>query len=175
MNEAPKPQKLAIDPEASIEADLTVGDVQDYDGLSSASTSLSDSVRDYNFENNRRYHKFREGSYHFPNDEPEQTREDMKHAMIVSLCDGRLHFAPLKSPEKILDVGTGTGIWAIDSMRPRCPATKYISDCNSCGRIPRSRSPRYRSQSYPAELDSAERAIHGRRRRVRLVAPPRNL
>lgn len=39
----------------------------------------------------------------------------MKHAMIVHLCQGKLHYAPLESPQKILDVGTGTGIWAIDS------------------------------------------------------------
>ncbi|KAK4111630.1 S-adenosyl-L-methionine-dependent methyltransferase [Canariomyces notabilis] len=84
------------------------------DDMSRGSTSISSSVRDYAFENNRRYHKFKEGAYAFPNDEPEQEREDMKHAMIVNLCDGRLHYAPLKNPQKILDVGTGTGIWAID-------------------------------------------------------------
>ncbi|KAH8777321.1 hypothetical protein F5883DRAFT_543312 [Diaporthe sp. PMI_573] len=50
---------------------------------SCATTSMSSSVRDYAFENSRRYHKFQEGRYHFPNDEPEQEREDMKHAMIV--------------------------------------------------------------------------------------------
>ena len=89
------------------------------DEASRASTSVSSSVRDYTFENNRRYHKFREGRYHFPNDEPEQEREDMKHAMIVNLCNGRLHYAPLENPQTILDIGTGTGIWAIDSMCSR--------------------------------------------------------
>lgn len=39
---------------------------------SRASTSLSSSIRDYAFENGRRYHKYREGQYQFPNDEPEQ-------------------------------------------------------------------------------------------------------
>ncbi|KAK5657918.1 hypothetical protein OQA88_2467 [Cercophora sp. LCS_1] len=111
---APNPPNLAIDPQALIEADLAAGYAEDWDGASCASSSLSESVRDYNFENNRRYHKFREGSYHFPDDKPEQAREDMKHAMIVNLCDGRLHFAPLERPKKILDIGTGTGIWAID-------------------------------------------------------------
>ncbi|KAF4829748.1 Secondary metabolism regulator LAE1 [Colletotrichum tropicale] len=41
-------------------------------------------------------------------------REDMKHAMILHLCGGALHNAPLKNPQKILDIGTGTSIWAID-------------------------------------------------------------
>jgi hypothetical protein len=85
------------------------------DSASGASTSISSSVRDYNFENGRRYHKFREGAYLFPNDEPEQDREDMKHAMVVNLCGGRLHYAPLNNPQNIIDLGTGTGIWAIDS------------------------------------------------------------
>jgi len=85
------------------------------DTASTASTSISSSVRDYAFENGRRYHKYREGTYQFPNDEPEQAREDMKHAMLVNLCDGRLHYAPLGNPQNIIDLGTGTGIWCMDS------------------------------------------------------------
>ncbi|KAH0421431.1 hypothetical protein CcaCcLH18_13429 [Colletotrichum camelliae] len=84
------------------------------DDSSTQWTSLSSSVRDYNFENKRRYHKFKEGRYLFPNDDLEQEREDMKHAMIFHLCGGALHNVPLKNPQRILDVGTGTGIWAID-------------------------------------------------------------
>lgn len=114
------------DPNAPIEVDpdLHAGSVTSDDGYETdtvntrASTSISSSVRDYNFENSRRYHKFKEGAYVFPNDEPEQEREDMKHAMILHLCGGRLHLAPLDNPQSILDVGTGTGIWAIDSAWP---------------------------------------------------------
>jgi hypothetical protein len=85
------------------------------DTLGSASTSLASGVRDYAFENGRRYHKFREGTYNFPNDDSEQEREDMKHSMMVNLCQ-TLHFAPLgDNPQQILDMGTGTGIWAIES------------------------------------------------------------
>jgi hypothetical protein len=82
---------------------------------SAESTSLSSSVRDYQFENSRRYHKFKEGLYQFPNDLPEQEREDMKHTVAVHLLGGKLHRSPLESPQKIIDVGTGTGSWAIDS------------------------------------------------------------
>jgi len=39
----------------------------------------------------------------------------MKHAMMVNLCQ-KLHFAPIgDNPGNILDIGTGTGIWAIES------------------------------------------------------------
>jgi hypothetical protein len=113
----------AVEAETTIEADPDIrrpereyDEAYGSDTSSRASTSISSSVRDYTFENNRRYHKFREGRYHFPNDEPEQEREDMKHAMIVNLCNGKLHYAPLENPQMILDIGTGTGIWAIDSM-----------------------------------------------------------
>jgi hypothetical protein len=78
-------------------------------------------VRNFAFENGRRYHKFREGAYNFPNDDSEQEREDMKHAMVVNLCQ-RLHFAELRGGEgeggfsgNVLDMGTGTGVWAIES------------------------------------------------------------
>ena len=86
------------------------------DSFGSTSSSLTSSVRNYMYENGRRYHKFREGAYNFPNDETEQDREDMKHTMIVNLCGGRLHFAPIgEKPQNILDMGTGTGIWAMES------------------------------------------------------------
>lgn len=116
-----------VEAENTVEADTDDGassqaeDTWDegFDGSSagnrSASTSLSGSVRDYVFENTRRYHKYMEGRYLLPNDEPEQEREDMKHAMCVNVMDGKLHSAPIENPQKVIDIGTGTGIWAIDS------------------------------------------------------------
>ena len=91
----------------------------DSDGFSSGSTSAESSVRDYLYENGRRYHRFREGSYNFPNDDVEQEREDMKHAMVKLLCSQKLYFAPLgNNLQEILDLGTGTGLWAIESTLP---------------------------------------------------------
>ena len=42
----------------------------------------------------------------------------MKHAMVVNLCGGKLHYAPLNNPQKIIEIGTGTGMWAIDGRNP---------------------------------------------------------
>lgn len=42
---------------------------------------------------------------------------------MLQLLDGELHLAPLSSPNRVLDVGTGTGIWAID-FADRNPNTK---------------------------------------------------
>lgn len=89
------------------------GYVSDSDPTITSSLALS--ARDYVFEHGRRFHKFHEGAYLFPNDEREQEREDMKHSMIINLCGGKLHYAPLESPHRIIDIGTGTGVWAIDS------------------------------------------------------------
>ncbi|KAA6406833.1 MAG: methyltransferase domain-containing [Lasallia pustulata] len=84
------------------------------DGSSYGDSVLSDIMR-HRYENGRRYHSYKEGRYLLPNDEEEMDREDMKHHMNLILMDGRLHLAPIGSkPSKILDVGTGTGIWAIE-------------------------------------------------------------
>ncbi|KAH8598472.1 methyltransferase domain-containing protein [Bisporella sp. PMI_857] len=81
--------------------------------LGISSVSLSSSVQSYIFENGRRYHRFREGAYPFPNDEREQEREAMIDAVILEMCQ-QLHFAPIgANPQKILDLGTGIGIWAL--------------------------------------------------------------
>ncbi|KAG0650174.1 Methyltransferase LAE1 [Hyphodiscus hymeniophilus] len=108
--------EIDIDSGADARSMSSLGSESGYgsDTQGSSSTSLSSSVRDYAFEHGHRYHKFREGTYNFPNEESEQEREDMKHAMMVNLCQ-KLHFAPLgDNPQHILDMGTGTGIWAIE-------------------------------------------------------------
>lgn len=105
----------AIEPDPETQHSPDDGYASASDAGSIASTSISSSIRDYNFENNRRYHKFQEGRYSLPNDDIEQEREYMKHALVLNLCKGRLHYAPLENPQSILDIGTGTGVWAIDS------------------------------------------------------------
>ena len=39
----------------------------------------------------------------------------MKHAMVLNLLSGRLHLAPIKDNVQIIDLGTGTGIWCMES------------------------------------------------------------
>ncbi|MCJ1300074.1 hypothetical protein MMC08_002868 [Hypocenomyce scalaris] len=87
---------------------------QDDNLLELDSESLSASVLDYEYENGRRYHAYKAGHYPFPNDESELDRLDLQHHLMTMLFCGKLHLAPLKEPKKILDLGTGTGIWAID-------------------------------------------------------------
>lgn len=88
---------------------------------STYSQSLRSSVLDYRYENGRTYHAFHSGSYHMPNDAEEQDRLDLLHHMFKILLKGELYTAPIDlsttnnnpSP-RILDIGCGTGLWAID-------------------------------------------------------------
>lgn len=92
----------------------------------STSTSITSSVRHFDFENGRRYHAYRQGAYLLPNDDAEQEREDIKHATVLNVCGGKLHFAPIPesgSDTRILDIGTGTGIWCVE-MGDRFPSAQ---------------------------------------------------
>ena len=81
-----------------------------YETASSGSTSVTSSVYAHTYENGRRYQHFKNGRYPIPNDDEELNREDMKHAMLMELCDGELFYAPIGDKvQNILDIGTGTG------------------------------------------------------------------
>jgi SAM-dependent methyltransferase len=95
-------------------------DVSDVDSAlgedaSTASTSIISSIRHYKYENGRRYHAFREGEYVLPNDEREQDRLDLHHHVFRLTLGGAITRSPVTpTPQRVLDLGTGTGIWAID-------------------------------------------------------------
>ncbi|PLB36482.1 class I SAM-dependent methyltransferase [Aspergillus candidus] len=78
-------------------------------------TSISSSILNYEYKNGRRYHAYQAGSYVLPNDEEEQDRMDLLHHIYNLVLDGQLHSAPIgENPQRVLDLGTGTGIWAVD-------------------------------------------------------------
>jgi len=39
---------------------------------------------------------------------------DLQHHLFVMTLDNQLYLAPLDNPQKVLDIATGTGIWAIE-------------------------------------------------------------
>lgn len=86
-----------------------------FEGHSTASTSLASSILNYEYSNGRRYHGYRSGAYVLPNDDEEQDRLDLLHHIWLLLLGGKLYDAPMAAtPQRVLDIGTGTGIWAID-------------------------------------------------------------
>src|SRR5947209_1091117 len=77
--------------------------------------SITSSILNYQYENGRRYHAFRGGHYYLPNDEREQDRLDFEHHVFCLVLDGELFRAPItKNPQRVLDMGTGTGFWAME-------------------------------------------------------------
>ncbi|KAJ5974339.1 hypothetical protein N7481_011549 [Penicillium waksmanii] len=104
----------------------SVFDEDYHSDTSSHTASLLSDVKDYCYENGRRYHSYREGHYVLPNDEPEQDRQDLLHHVrnLVLNCD--LFRAPIsKNIQRVLDIGTGTGIWAID-FADSYPGTEVV-------------------------------------------------
>ncbi|KAI1871275.1 uncharacterized protein JN550_004720 [Neoarthrinium moseri] len=69
---------------------------------------------EYILEHGRTYQAYKPGQYFLPNDGEEQDRLDMQHVAIMLIMKRRLYWAPIEEPANVLDIGTGTGIWAID-------------------------------------------------------------
>ncbi|ODM22244.1 hypothetical protein SI65_03090 [Aspergillus cristatus] len=77
-------------------------------------------------ENGRRYC---DDFYFMPNDETESTRLNIIHQIYLILLDGKLTTAPLAKDEpRILDIGTGTGDWAVEMSSLFPKATIIATD-----------------------------------------------
>ncbi|KAL1995497.1 hypothetical protein VTN49DRAFT_1684 [Thermomyces lanuginosus] len=99
--------------------------------IADASTTMDDlstvvsTIRNYQYENGRRYHSYRQGQYFLPNDEREQDRLDLGHHIFKLIINGDLYRAPIPEPQCVLDLGTGTGLWAIE-LADILPGTQVI-------------------------------------------------
>lgn len=83
----------------------------------SSTASISSSILNYRTINGRTYHADRgDTQYWASNDEIQNESLDIIHHLLTLSIDDKLYLAPLEKKEitQVLDVGTGTGIWAID-------------------------------------------------------------
>ena len=44
----------------------------------------------------------------------ENERLDLQYELLRSVYGGKHYFAPIQDPKKILDIGTGTGMWCLE-------------------------------------------------------------
>lgn len=100
--------------------------------------------------------------YALPNDETEQNRDDMKHSMALLLMQDHLFYSPvdaqLRSGGMVYDLGTGTGIWAIDGkiFARNCVFDWFSNSINSCRKVPQHRRQGHRSFAHPASLRATQ-------------------
>lgn len=98
---------LSVDTDS--DADSALGST-----LANSSMSATSSVYQFVEEFGRTFHRYKEGKYFLPNDEQEINRLDLQHRIALQVLDWKLYLAPIERPNRILDLGTGTGIWAIE-------------------------------------------------------------
>ncbi|KAH6981401.1 S-adenosyl-L-methionine-dependent methyltransferase [Ilyonectria destructans] len=83
--------------------------------LSESLVSLRSSIFAYQQENGRTYHAMSAGKYFMPNDEREIERLYLQHHLMTLTIGDRYCLCPKNDGAgRVLDLGTGTGIWAIE-------------------------------------------------------------
>ncbi|KAF4447222.1 hypothetical protein F53441_9209 [Fusarium austroafricanum] len=110
-----QPGPLVADEAETVVNDRDSGHEED---IESSTQSISSSILQYRQENGRTYHGYKDGKYNVPNDEEENERLDLQHALFLRTFNDKLGFAPPNNAEynakNVLDIGTGTGIWVMD-------------------------------------------------------------
>jgi len=95
------------------DADSSLGD-----DVGSSTASITSSILAYRSLYGRTFHSDRvtDSEYWGPNDEKHQEASDLAHHCLTLIFDGKVTNAPLEKDKvkAALDIGCGTGIWAID-------------------------------------------------------------
>ncbi|KAK3346979.1 S-adenosyl-L-methionine-dependent methyltransferase [Lasiosphaeria hispida] len=84
-----------------------------------STVSITSTILQYRKIHGRTYHNFggaEKTEYWAPNDETANEQLDINHHLLNLSLDNKLYLAPLDRAKvkNVLDLGTGTGIWAID-------------------------------------------------------------
>ncbi|KAK0613250.1 S-adenosyl-L-methionine-dependent methyltransferase [Immersiella caudata] len=87
------------------------------DDAATSTASITSSILNYRKIHGRTFHSDQGNAQSwFANDEAQRESMDITHHAFTLILGDKLHLAPLEKRKlhKVLDVGTGTGIWAID-------------------------------------------------------------
>ncbi|KAF6810385.1 methyltransferase domain-containing protein [Colletotrichum sojae] len=144
--------ELSIDTDSDTDSALGIeGD------RASSSASVASSMYRFVEEFGRTYHRYKEGSQSpplgptkcQPAPQQEQGRLDLQHEIALRILDDKLGLAPVENPQRVLDIGTGTGIWAIE-YADRNPGSDVLgSDLSPI-------QPQYVPSNCRFEIDDAE-------------------
>ncbi|KAM0239566.1 hypothetical protein ACHAP5_008212 [Fusarium lateritium] len=118
---------------AQIEADpaLDLGNESGSDISAESDTestaSITSSIFEHRYFQGRAYANPKYGRHWAPNDEEQLEALDLIHHWLTLMLDDKLFLAPIEdNPQNILDIGTGTGIWAIN-MADEFPSAKVVA------------------------------------------------
>ncbi|KAH8899920.1 S-adenosyl-L-methionine-dependent methyltransferase [Thozetella sp. PMI_491] len=100
---SPFPVSLRVDPKA--EENWT--ETQTAELLASLDTSSDE-------ERPRTFYKYQERESYFPSESSDRHHLELQHIIAKTVLGGELGLAPVGKPRHVLDLGTGTGIWAIE-------------------------------------------------------------
>ena len=99
--------------------------VLDDEDLSSV-YSVTSSAYNFRIEHGRRYHYYKDG-HPFPYDDLSEDNEITMHHMMLVLLDDKYYVSPIPEASLgcVVDVGTGSGLWA-EGMAERLPNTTVV-------------------------------------------------
>ncbi|KAL5627009.1 hypothetical protein FOBRF1_001352 [Fusarium oxysporum] len=103
------------EPNEPILADL-IDDDEDGESISGnmSTVSITSSILAYRRRYGRTYENIQSTEYWAPNDAQQNYGLDLTHFGLFFTLGEKLFLAPVEEPKRVLDIGTGTGIWAID-------------------------------------------------------------